>query len=319
MSDDEEVFIVKVKRKRRKVIIDDDEQPAAPPKKPKALKEPASFPIGWAIQQEKNDSVFRRVLIAPQGYDLLEFDAAGQEFRWMAIQSGDPTMLNLCQKGEDPHSYMGASIYHEDYRELIALNKAGDKQAKHRRKLGKLANLSLQYRTSAPRLLVKARVDYDLDMSLPEAQLIHGTYPKVYTQVPVYWRVQPAKCRRLGYAETLAGSRVQLIGDWSGKMKWPLESTSINYPIQGTGADQKYLAMSVLKDYMVGVGGRMVLDLHDGLYWLVPKAKSMKALHDCKWLLDNLPYKRAWDFTPPVPLPWDAKIGPCWGMLEEVK
>jgi len=277
------------------------------------------FPIGWAIQQEKNDSKFRRVLIAPPGYDMLEFDAAGQEFRWMAIQSGDATMLKLCLPGEDPHSYMGSSIYSCDYRELIQLNKAGDKDAKHKRKLGKLANLSLQYRTSAPRLLVKARVDYDLDMKLQEAQFIHGTYPQVYRGVPKYWQRQPEKCRRLGYAETLGGSRVQLNGDWQGSLKWALESTSINYPVQGTGGDQKYLAISVLKDYMVGVGGRMVLDLHDGLYWFVPKDKSMKALHDCKWLLDNLPYKKAWNFDPPIPLPWDAKIGPSWGLLEEVK
>lgn len=289
------------------------------PKQPKPPTEPTEYPIGWAIQQEKRGKEFRDVLIAPPGYDMLEFDAAGQEFRWMAIQSNDPTMLHLCEEGEDPHSFMGASIYGMDYHELIKLVKAEDKDGEHKRKLGKLANLSLQYRTSAPRLLVKARVDYDLDMDIQQAEHIHGTYKRTYTNVPIYWKVAVARVRRLGYAETLAGTRIKVVGDWRGKMAWSMEGTAINYPVQGTGGDQKYLALSVLRDYMVGIGGRFLLDLHDGLYWLVPKAKSMEAVHTCKKLLDNLPYKRAWDFTPPVPLPWDAKIGPSWGQLKGVK
>lgn len=64
-------------------------------------------PIGWAVHQEKRGAPFRRILVPPPGYDLIEFDAAGQEFRWMAIKSGDPVMLHLCAPGEDPHSYMG--------------------------------------------------------------------------------------------------------------------------------------------------------------------------------------------------------------------
>jgi len=63
---------------------------------------------GFALHQEKRDPMYRDVLTSPPGHTLVEFDAAGQEFRWMAIASGDPTMLSLCQPGEDAHSFMGA-------------------------------------------------------------------------------------------------------------------------------------------------------------------------------------------------------------------
>ena len=38
-----------------------------------------------------------------------------------------------------------------------------------------------------------------------------------------------------------------------------------------------------------------------------------------KKTLDNLPYKQAWGLVPPCPLPWDVKIGPTWGDLQEIK
>jgi hypothetical protein len=33
----------------------------------------------------------------------------------------------------------------------------------------------------------------------------------------------------------------------------------------------------------------------------------------------QLPYREAWGFTPPIPLPWDCKYGGGWGALKEWK
>lgn len=237
----------------------------------------------------------------------------------MAILSGDPAMLQLCQEGEDAHSYMAARIVGQDYRELVNLVHKEDKQAEQHRYLGKVANLSLQYRTYPKTFRKVARVQYNIPMELPEAQRIHRTYQNTYAQVPRYWDRAIQLVKRLGYAETLAGRRVQVVGNWDGSFGWQMESTALNYPVQGTGGDQKYLALKVLKDYMLGIGAQFAWDLHDGLYWWVPDAKLEAAAAACKKLLANLPYKEAWDFTPPIPLPWDAKIGPGWGYLKEFK
>lgn len=142
-------------------------------------------------------------------------------------------MLAMCLPGQDPHGYMGSEIAHKDYRAMLAELAAGSKDAKAQRQLGKVANLSCGYRTSAKKLLSVARVQYNLPMQLPEATHIHTTYRRTYPGVPRYWDRQIQKVRRLGYAETFAGRRVQVVGDWGGKAGWSLESTSINYPIQG--------------------------------------------------------------------------------------
>lgn len=156
-------------------------------------------------------------------------------------------------------------------------------------------------------------------MELPEAQRIHKIYQRTYAKVPEYWESAIQLVRRLGYAETLAGRRVQVVGNWDGSFGWQMQSTAINYPVQGTGADQKYLAFKVLKDYILSIQAYFAWDLHDGIYVWVPTAKLETAARDISKLLANLPYREAWDFTPPIPLPWDCKIGPGWGGLKEWK
>jgi DNA polymerase I-like protein with 3'-5' exonuclease and polymerase domains len=272
---------------------------------------------GFALHQEKRDKIFRSIILPPPGYTLVEFDASGQEFRWMAIASGDETMLQLCLPGEDPHSFMGSRIAHRDYAELIAAVKAGEPEAKEQRQLGKVGNLSLQYRTSAKKLRVVARVQYNIPMELPEANRIWTTYQRTYRGVPTYWNKQIAKTRRLGYVETFAGRRVQVVGNWDGSFGWSMGSTAINYRIQGTGADQKYLALAVIKSYLTEIGGYFAWDLHDGIYLYIPDEVVPKAARDIQHLLNHLPYKKAWGFEPPIPLPWDCKVGASWGSLKD--
>lgn len=273
--------------------------------------------IGFALHQMKRGKKFRNQIKAPEGYTLVEYDAAGQEFRWMAMASGDETMLALCQPGEDPHSYMGAQIADQDYRALIRAVKEGDEHADLTRKLGKFSNLSFQYRVGAKKATSKARVEYLLDVVEEQVRGFISTYKQTYVGVPEYWDRQIAECSRLGYAETFAGRRVQLRGDFNGKFGWNLASTAINYRIQGTGGDQKYLAIAVLKPYMVREGVLFAWELHDGLYLYVPTDKLAKCVPEMNAMLNNLPYKRAWGFTPSIPLPWDCKAGPSWGELKE--
>jgi DNA polymerase I-like protein with 3'-5' exonuclease and polymerase domains len=111
---------------------------------------------------------------------------------------------------------------------------------------------------------------------------------------------------------------VQVVGNWDGDLGWSMGSTSINYRIQGTGADQKYLALAVLRPYLKALGARFAWDLHDGIYLYVPDAHVPQVVAELPPMLLNLPYQRAWGFTPPIALPWDCKIGYSWGTLHEV-
>lgn len=275
-------------------------------------------PTGVALHQWKRGKDFRRLITVPEGFVLCETDAASQEFKLMACASGDETMLQLCQPGEDPHSYTGAAIAHRDYRGLIDAVKSGESQAESDRKYGKLANLSLQYRTSAPKLRTVARVQYGIPMELPEAQNVRETYLRTYRGVPKYWKDQIRICKAQGYAETFAGRRVQLGHDW-GRDSWSKESTSINFRIQGTGADMKYLGLAVVQEFLNKNGCYFYYELHDGLFWLLPEDNYKYCALMIQKILNNLPYEKAWGWQPPIQLNWDCKVGPSWGDLKELE
>lgn len=273
---------------------------------------------GFALHQMKNEARFREIVVAPLGFTLVEFDAAGQEFRWMAEASKDQVMLSLCEPGEDPHSFMGARIGHVDYAWMRA-NKETDPRGKTLRKSGKVGNLSLQYRTTAKKFVSVARVQHNIPMTLYEGQQIRKVYLETYKGVPEYWEHQIRDVAAKGYAETFASRRVIVKGDWSGKNAWSMASTAINYRIQGTGADQKYLALMCIKNTLVDTGSYFAWDLHDGLYFYVPDAMVEKFVTETKDTLDNLPYQAAWGYSPSIPLPWDCKTGKSWGSLKEWK
>lgn len=291
------------------------------------VRKKVEVPSGIALHQWKRGKNYRRIIMAPPGYLLCEFDFAGQEFRWMAVESGDDTMLSLCAPGEDPHGYMGAQIAKEDYRDLVRRVKSGgDAKADLDRKCGKFCNLSYQYRVSARTATVKARVEYELDVDesfVKQTQHIYRTsYPGVgglpYERQGGYWGRQIQKCKRLGYAETLAGRRVQLRGNWAGRDAWAMESTAINFPIQGVGGDQKYLALAVARNLLPEFCGHVYMELHDGLFFIFPEDKAVAASEVFLDKLSNLPYKQAWGVDLPIQFPVDAKIGRTWGDLVDL-
>lgn len=278
------------------------------------------LPIGIPIHQWVRNAEYRKSIIPPPGYQLLELDFAGQEFRWMAVLSGDETMLALCAPGEDAHAFMGAEISHTDYKQLIEEVHAGWKEAKRKRQFGKVANLALGYRTSANKLLDIAPVQHGLTLTAEEAQHVWSTYRKTYPGVQKYWSSQIQFGRFHKYVETVAGRRIQLTG-W-GKNgyggDWSLESTAINFPVQGTGADQKYLAIAFAKSLCREFGAKFYFELHDGLFYVVPNNVAELAATRFKDVLSNLPYDKAWGVQLPIKFPVDAKLGPSWGELQEI-
>lgn len=250
----------------------------------------------------------------------------------MAYLSGDEGMLAMCEPGEDMHSYMGASIARLPYKQVQSMAEVKGSQEAEYRQMGKVSNLSLAYRTSASTLERVARVQYGLKLTSAQARAIHGTYRTTYPMVPMYWKNQIALARRQGWVETVAGRRVHvgLEHTWSGHKfdkdnnfvpfdnKWGCESTAINFPIQGTGADQKYLALAALKDMLNEYNSRLYFELHDGVYVLTPDHLADKFVRLVRDRLSNLPYKKLWGVDLPIQFPVDAKMGKAWGSLKKV-
>lgn len=283
----------------------------------------AQVQTGFAIHQMKRQADFRALIEAPEDHDIVELDAANQEYRWMAILSRDPVMLAMCEPGEDGHGYMGGQIAGHTYEWMKETAHTTDATLyamwKAARQMGKFANLAFQYRIGVAAATQKARAEHGMNVTEKRIEQVKNTYLSSYKMVKKYWRDSIRIAAAQGYAETLAGRRVQLVGNWQGALGWSLESTALNFPIQGVGADQKFLALACIKPLLVKYEGRFYYELHDGLYFVIPKRNTHAFVTEAKALLDNLPYRKAWGFIPPVLLPWDAKVGTSWGTLKEFK
>lgn len=283
--------------------------------------------IGIALHQMKRESIFRKAIIAPPGFLIVEHDFSGQEMRWMAEESEDPTMMQLFLDNMDGHAYMGARISGLSYERIVSDMKKGDedqefqntpefKESKQARYLGKFANLSLQYRTSAKKLRIKALADYGMVITFEQAQHYRDTYLQTFPGVPAYWDRQIELAQRQGYVETKGGRRVYFKPeDWAGNA-WSSESTALNFPIQGVGGDQKALAMMFLTAYYRKNGGMFAWDLHDGLFSYFPEETANYHGKEVQKILSNLPYEQAWGYKPKLPYPVDASIGKSWGEMK---
>lgn len=253
----------------------------------------------------------RSLLIAPEGFVVIENDASGQESRLIAIRSKDPIMLEIFKRDLNFHSMTAAAIIGMDYNEFMKNYKANPSgYYVEQRQLGKLTNLSCNYRIGGPALAKKAFTEYDTYMTDETGRFLVNTFSRQYSGVPAYWKEVIEIAKVNGYTECFGGRRYK-ISKWDDKNRWLSESSAINMPIQGAGASMKEIAISTLSKKIPEA--IFSLDLHDAAFSYVPNniAKEAEpAILDC---LKNIDYESFWGFTPPISLPYESAVGANFG------
>lgn len=261
-----------------------------------------------AHQIPRKDKMIRSSLCAPEGYVIYEADASGQESRLMALRSNDEMMIQIFKQDLNFHSMTGASIIGMDYTDFQRAYKAeGDDGGYHteQRQLGKLTNLSCNYRIGGKALANKAYLEYDTFLTIDTGNFLVKTFNRTYKGVPQYWEDVVWESKNKGYTETFSGRRYKLT-DW-GTHRWITESSAINVPIQGAGADMKEIA---IKETFEKVPEAIfLLDLHDANFFYV-KQEDAERLHvELDNCLNGIDYSKYWGFVPAIPLPYESKRG----------
>lgn len=281
----------------------------------------AQAKIGVPLHQWPRSKAMRELIVAPEGYALLEVDASGQEARLMAAQSHDAAMLRIFNSPppyDDMHSFTAAAIGEMSFEEVLRRKQVKDEMitgANGLRNSAKFVNLSKQYRAGNKKLRVVARVQYGLIHDLPTIVSWSRKYHQTYPGVEKYWADAIRRAQALGYAESLGGRRYT-ITRWDEDHRWSSESSAINFPIQASGADMKELAIATIDEQFPEL--IFMLDLHDGLFYLVPQSMCTAELVDdvCS-VLSAIDYSSAWDWAPPIPMLWDGGFGATWGSIKK--
>lgn len=244
----------------------------------------------------------REYIEAPEGEFISEYDAAGQESRLMAMWSQDPLMMDIFQNGKNFHSMTACGVIGQAYEDFQKMVDAEDAQANEYRQMGKLANLSCNYRIGAPALSKQTFVKYDMVIPIHTSAQLINTFKRLYKGVPDYWERAASFSRGSGYATTATDRRYK-IDDWS--KAWSAEQSAISHPIQGSGAEHKLIALATVSKKIPEA--RFIMDLHDASFFLVP---SIECHREVGHVLNTINYGDVWSqVSCNVPLPFEGKYG----------
>jgi DNA polymerase family A len=302
----------------------------------------SSGPAGnW--QNLPGGSPIRRAMEAPKGYVVMAADARQIEARVMACVARQMDKVQQFADGVDVYSKTASGLY--------GVTVTAETHPKER-KIGKVADLSLQYGAGAPTFYTMGRnggVQFDMD----EAQRVVRTWRRINSDIAALWP-DLHDLFRYAFTQRKSGSwdfrgRAEIGYDAhraAGFMRMP-NGLIVWYANPGYGTDKKgrqgfgyviregrserfellrpttsannliqTLARCATMEQAVILSDyaslRLVLTVHDELVFLVPEQMIDRAARACNYVMSQAP---AW--APDFPLATEVKIGKNYGDKKE--
>ncbi len=203
----------------------------------------------------------RRAFVAAPGCRLLTADYSQIELRLLAHLSGDAAFVEAFERGGDIHRQTAGLIF----------GVGSDQVTAEMRARAKTINFATIY-GQGPFALAR-----QLGITQDEARDFIRRYFERFAGVRAWLDHTVEEARRRGYVETLFGRRryIPELKDRSFSVRAFGERTATNSPLQGSAADLIKVAMVRIHRRLgqQGLGGRMVLQVHDELVFEVPEAE----------------------------------------------
>jgi DNA polymerase I len=204
---------------------------------------------------------FRHLFCAKEGYVLIGLDYSQQELRVAALVSKDPALLHIYEMGEDAHINTAATV----------LNIPKECVTKEQRQLAKALNFGLLYGQGAKGLMDYAKRNYDVVISLEEAEKLRN---KFFTGYNVLRNWQ----RRTGNLVEITGKTRTKLGrtrDFNREQKSYQFTVALNHPIQGAAAEITLKALVNLFPLLCA-DCRLVNCIHDEILLEVKESRAQE-------------------------------------------
>lgn len=211
------------------------------------------------IRTEEGRKIRSAFVVDPQPVEgttyasLLTADYSQIEMRIMVHLSGDESLIQAYQDGEDLHRFVGSEVF----------GVAPEDVTPEMRSKVKAMSYGLAYGLS-PFGLSK-----QLGISVDEATSLRTNYFKRFGRVGKFLRTIVKDAHKKGYTETMFGRRRALpdLHSTNRQRREAAERAALNAPIQGTAADIIKIAMINIDARLraEGLKTRMLLQIHDEL------------------------------------------------------
>jgi DNA polymerase-1 len=239
----------------------------------------------------------RQAFIPETGWKMLSFDYSQIELRILAHYSGDQTLVEAFQFGQDIHSRTAAELFNVDPEAITS----------EMRRRAKVINFGILYGMSAFGL------SKELGITNREAQMMIDQYFLKYRGVQQYIDHTLTEARQTQVVTTLFNRRrhIDEINSSNRTVRQFAERTAINSPIQGTAADLIKLAMIRIHEVMTKerMHSRMLLQVHDELVFEAPEEEVPGLISLVKEIMEGVIALR-------VPLLVQAAVGDNWADLK---
>ena len=238
----------------------------------------------------------RRAFVPKPGCIFVSADYSQIDLRVLAHLSGDKTLVDAFNTGEDIHVRTATEV----------LGVTPDKVNAEARRLAKVINFGIIYGMGSQRLAG------ELGIALTEASDYIKRYFERLPGVRSWLDETVRIARTTGYVTTMYGRRRYLpeLNAQPGGARAQAERIAINTPIQGTAADLIKLAMIRLDRTLRerGLGARMILQVHDELLLEAPNSEWQEAAKLAKREMEEVAKLK-------IPLKVELKSGPNWAEM----
>jgi DNA polymerase-1 len=235
----------------------------------------------------------REAFIPAEGMSLLSADYSQVELRILAHYSGDESLIEAFEKGEDVHRRTAAEVAGLDPEEVTA----------EQRDRAKAINFGIIYGSTA------FGIANQLGIATADAQATIDTYFERYRGVRRFLDETVARAREDGFVRTLLGRRRWLpeLASRNRVLRNAAERMAVNTVIQGTAADLIKKTMVEVHEVLAAEApeARMIVQVHDELVFEVPEAQVAVVRERVQALMQDV-------YTLRVPLDVDVGVGATW-------
>jgi DNA polymerase-1 len=257
------------------------------------------------MQQVPRDIYIRSIIGSEPGWRLIEADFAQVELRLAAMFSRDRTLSDAFRNGEDPHLQTAAKI----------LGKAPELITKEERKMAKAVNFGFLYGMRWKKFKIYAKEKYQTEVTDDEAKAYRNAFFKQYGALENWHNRQRRIVRNIGAVSSPIGRIRHLpnINSTDEGVQGEAEREAINSPVQGFASDLTVLSMVRLSRKLDHTRSRILGNVHDSILLEATEEYAEEAARITKHVMEHLPLKKLFGYSPTVPIEADVTIGQHWG------
>lgn len=257
------------------------------------------------MQQVPRDIFIRSIIGARPGWKFIEADFSQVELRIAAMLSNDQALTAAFNNGEDPHAQTASGV----------LGKPQAEVTKDERKMAKAINFGFLYGMGARKFKSYAKDKYGVEVTDAEAQAYRKAFFTQYSGLLPWHDRQRRTVRNLGQVTSPIGRvrHLPAINSTDDMVVGEAEREAINSPVQGLASDLTVLSMIQLHEILPPRSAHILGNVHDSIMLEVKEEHAEEIAATVKRVMENLPLKKLFGWSPTVPIEAEVTISKHWG------